>query len=72
MEEIYLAPKEIAEELQIHEMTVLRWIRKGKLPSIKDGEGAATRYRVKRSDLDQLVKDIKPFLKSSNSLINAL
>ena len=64
MEEIYLAPKEIAEELQIHEMTVLRWIRKGKLPSIKDGEGAATRYRVKRSDLDQLVKDIKPFLKS--------
>lgn len=64
MTEEFLATKDVAGELRIHEMTVLRWIRKGKLPALKEGEGKATRYRIRRTDLDQLVKDIYPFLKS--------
>ncbi|MBI5613302.1 helix-turn-helix domain-containing protein [Candidatus Gottesmanbacteria bacterium] len=47
--EKYLTTKEISKILTVREVTVRRWIKKGKLPAIRFGR----EYRVKRGDLEK-------------------
>ena len=51
----WLTVQEVAEDLQIHEETVRRWIRDGALPVADLGRKAG--YRVKRADLDAFLDD---------------
>jgi excisionase family DNA binding protein len=51
MEDPFLTVPAIANELQVNEVTVRTWIRKGSLPAIRAGRT----YRVRRSDLDRWV-----------------
>ena len=48
MEE-YLTTKEVAKILQVHLITVQRWIRRGWLPAIRIGR----QYRVKLEDIEK-------------------
>jgi excisionase family DNA binding protein len=48
-----LTIKEICAILKISRITVIRWIRAGKLPAFKPGEGRG--WRVHRSDFDEFV-----------------
>lgn len=47
--EKYLTTKEISKILTVQEVTVRRWIKKGKLPAIRFGR----EYRVKKGDLEK-------------------
>lgn len=58
----YLTTNEVAKKLKVHNMTVWRWIKTGKLPAVSMGEGPGVRYRVKLSDLNEFKEKIKPFL----------
>ncbi len=48
MEEMVLTPEQVAQILQIHPFTVLKFIKKGKLKASKLGR----MYRIRRSDVD--------------------
>ena len=51
MEDPFLTVPRIASELDVNEVTVRTWIRKGSLPAIRAGRT----YRVRRSELDRWV-----------------
>jgi excisionase family DNA binding protein len=46
---------EVADLLRISESTVRSYIRNGKLPCLKLGEGRSAAVRIRRSDIDALV-----------------
>jgi excisionase family DNA binding protein len=48
MEEIYYAPKEVAEQLKLRVQTVYAYIRQGSLPAVRLGN----RCRIAQSDLE--------------------
>lgn len=48
--ERWLTVNEIVEKLQVHEQTVRRWLREGRLPG--RNFGGRTGYRVRTSDLE--------------------
>lgn len=50
MDERWLTVAEICERLRVHEETVRRWLREGKLPG--RAFGGRTGYRVRESDLE--------------------
>lgn len=52
MVEKLLTPEEVAEALQLHHLTVLKFIRAKKLRSIKLGRV----YRIKKEDLDDFLE----------------
>jgi excisionase family DNA binding protein len=48
-----MTPKQVAEYLQLHPMTVYRFIRQGKIPAAKIGG----RYRIKRDSVEKLLSE---------------
>ena len=48
MEEVLLTPAQVAEKVQVHERTVLRWLSSGKLKGIK----LERFWRIKSDDLE--------------------
>ena len=48
-----MTPEEVAEVLQLHHLTVLKFIRSKKLKSIKLGRV----YRIKKDDLENFLPD---------------
>jgi len=54
-EEKYYTIEEVAEMLKVVYLTVYRWIQDGKLKAYKAGK----QYRIKKEDLDGLVKNYK-------------
>lgn len=53
MEEKILTPDQVAETLQIHPFTVLKFIKQGKLKASKLGRV----YRIRSSDVDKFLDD---------------
>lgn len=45
--------REVAEMLKVHERTISRWIKDGRLPAIRLGN----RYRISRQDLEKFLQD---------------
>lgn len=45
--------KEISELMQVHPLTVIRWIKSGKLQGLKVG-GSKSHWRVSRAELDRI------------------
>lgn len=54
--EEWLTVAEVVAELKLHEETVRRWIREGRLPATSLGTSRSG-YRVRRSDLDRLLSE---------------
>ena len=50
-----MTPKQVAEYLQLHTMTIYRYISTGKLPAAKIGG----RYRIKREVVDKLLAETR-------------
>lgn len=48
----YLTTAQVAEQLQVDESTIRRWIVDGRLPATRPGRG----YRVNPDDLDELLQ----------------
>lgn len=48
-----MTPKQVADYLQLHPMTIYRYISEGKLAAIKIGG----RYRIKREALEKLLAE---------------
>jgi acetyl-CoA synthetase len=48
----YLTVQEIAKMLKVHEQTVFRWIREGKLDSVKIGSN----LRITQKQLDEFIE----------------
>ena len=53
MEEKILTPDQVAQKLQVHPFTVLKFIKQGKLKASKLGRV----YRIRGSDVDQFLDD---------------
>ena len=51
----WLTVAQSAEILQLNPMTILRWIKAGKLPASKIGKS----YRVAKTQLDEVLKEGK-------------
>ena len=51
----WLTVQQVAEEFQVIEETVRRWIRAGDLPVLDLG-GPRAGYRIRRSDLDAFIQ----------------
>lgn len=51
----YLTIDEVAAKLKVAYLTVYRWIKAGKLNSVKAGK----QYRIKQSELDSFLKKDK-------------
>jgi len=49
-----MTPKQVAEYLQLHRMTIYRYISEGKIPAAKIGG----RYRIKREAVEKLLAEI--------------
>ncbi len=58
MDERLLTVADICERLHVHEETVRRWIRTGRLPA--RGFGGRTGYRVKESDFLAFLNEVAP------------
>lgn len=50
----FLTVEEAAARLRIHTQTLLRWIKEGKVPSVRLGRS----YRIKPRDLDKLIGEV--------------
>ena len=50
-----MTPKQVAEYLQMHPVTIYRYIGQGKLPAAKVGG----RYRIKREAVEELLAETK-------------
>ena len=50
---MYYTVKEVAEMLKVHEQTVFRWLREGKLKSDKVGSN----HRITKEQIDQFIKN---------------
>lgn len=53
MEEEFLTPKDLARILKVSYMTVYRWLKAGKLKSLKAGK----QYRINKSDLSDFLQN---------------
>jgi excisionase family DNA binding protein len=53
MEEMILTVEQVAQILQVHPFTVLKFIKQGRLKAAKLGRV----YRIKRSDVDSFLED---------------
>lgn len=51
MVEKYYTPKQVAEILQVHPYTILKWIREGRLPALKFGRV----YRTTETELTKFL-----------------
>ena len=51
----YLTVEQVAEILQVHWQTILRYIRKGQLKAFKIGKG----YRITDADLGNFINNLK-------------
>jgi len=54
MEETILTVEQVAQILQVHPFTVLKFIKKGKLKAAKLGRV----YRIRRTDVDKFLDDL--------------
>lgn len=45
--------KQVSELLQVHPLTVIRWIKKGQLAGLKVG-GKKSHYRIAKAEVDRL------------------
>lgn len=66
MVEKYYTPKQIAEILQVHQYTVLKWIREGRLHALKFGRV----YRTTESELELFLAQIEPRSHRSTEVIH--
>ncbi len=48
----YLSPAQVAQELQVSTVTVRRWIASGELPAAKAGP---RKWRIRRADVSQML-----------------
>jgi len=48
-----MTPKQVAEYLQLHVMTIYRYINKGRIPAVKIG----SQYRIKKEAVEQLLSE---------------
>lgn len=53
MKKEYITVKEAALELRVHELTIYRWIKEGKLQSVKVGQ---KNVRIEREELNKIIK----------------
>ncbi len=53
MEEKFFTTEQVANILQLHPFTILKFIREGKLKGLKLGRV----YRIKESDVNQFIED---------------
>lgn len=53
MDKEFYTPEEVAEILQLHQQTILLYIKSGKLPAMRLNKG----YRVKKTDLDFFIQE---------------
>jgi excisionase family DNA binding protein len=51
-EERLLTPEQVAERLQLSQITILHWLRSKKLPGVKLGK----LWRVREADLQQFIE----------------
>ena len=58
MDDRWLTVAEICERLRVHEETVRRWLREGKLPG--RAFGGRTGYRIRESDLNAFLNQDRP------------
>lgn len=58
----FFTVEELALHIKVHQETIRRWIRDGKLPAMRLGEGPTARYRISEKDaiafLNQLVTSL--------------
>ena len=52
IDEEYLSPAQVAEELQVTTVTVRRWIASGELPAARAGP---RKWRIRRADVSQML-----------------
>jgi len=52
-----MTPKQVAEYLQVHVLTVYRYIREGKLTASRPG---GRFYRIKRESVERLLAETAP------------
>ncbi len=55
-QDVWLTVQEVAAHLKVHEESVRRWIRTGRLAVLDLGSPKAG-YRIRRSDLDQFTRE---------------
>lgn len=53
MKKQYYTPQETAELLSVHYLTVLDWIKKGRLPALELGDGKRKIYRITIEHLER-------------------
>lgn len=53
----YISPKELAAQLRVHENSVRRWVRTGKLPAWKIG--GRIFIIVNNNDTDRVLREIR-------------
>lgn len=58
MEDRWLTVAQIADRLQVHEETVRRWLREGRL--VGRNFGGKTGYRVRERDFEAFLDEIEP------------
>ncbi len=64
--ERWLTVAEIVEQLQVHEQTVRRWLREGKLPG--RNFGGRTGYRVRERDLEAFLSMDSPPVEQASKM----
>lgn len=62
----YYTPTETAELLSVHYLTVLGWIKKGKLAALELGDGKRKIYRVTPEHLEKFNKENRRQIKQHN------
>jgi excisionase family DNA binding protein len=61
-----LTVEELAQHLQVHQQTVRRWIKEGKLPAIKLGESRTAHYRITERDATRFLNQMAASLIARN------
>ena len=54
-----MTPKQVAEYLQLHPMTIYRYIKEGKIPAAKIGG----RYHIKKETVEKLLAETSAKIK---------
>ena len=49
----YYTARQVADILEVHERSISRWIKEGKLPAVRIGN----RYRVSHEDLERFLEE---------------
>lgn len=66
MPEEVLTAKQVADELKINITRVYKWIQVGELVATDLGTSARHNYRIKRSDLDNFIRQRQTSQRSQN------